>query len=60
MYQTVASVQPDLQAGTPVVEAFPSRPQPACLFMEVSDLAGMEARLEGEPYAAAHHLLWDG
>lgn len=48
MYQTVASVQADLQASTQVKEAFPSRPQQTCLFIEVSDLAGIEAQLQGE------------
>jgi len=48
MYQTVASVQADLQASTTLQDAFPSRPQQVCLFIEVSDLADIEARLEGE------------
>lgn len=48
MYQTVDSVQADLQASSMVSDAFPSRPQQTCLFIEVSDLAGVEARLHGE------------
>jgi hypothetical protein len=48
MYQTVASVQADLQAKAAVKEAFPSHPQQTCLFIEVSDLAGVEERLKGE------------
>jgi hypothetical protein len=48
MYQTVASVQADLQGSAMVKEAFPSQPQQTCLFIEVSDLASVEARLEGE------------
>jgi hypothetical protein len=48
MYQTVASVQADLQASFVVQDAFASRPQQTCLFIEVSDLAGVEARLAGE------------
>lgn len=48
MYQTVRSVQADLQASAAVKDAFPSQPQSTCLFIEVSDLAGVEARLQEE------------
>jgi hypothetical protein len=48
MYQTMASVQADLQAAAAVADAFPSRPQQTCLFIEVGDLADVETRLQGE------------
>jgi hypothetical protein len=48
MYQTLSSVQADLQAKAAVQDAFPSRPQQTCLFIEVSDLADIETRLKGD------------
>jgi hypothetical protein len=48
MYQTVASIQADLAAVASEKEAFPDRPQQTTLFIEVSELADVDARLKGE------------
>jgi hypothetical protein len=48
MYQTIASVQTDLVKSSCVKEAFPGTPQLTCLFVEVSRLAEVEEKLQGE------------
>jgi hypothetical protein len=60
MYQTVASVMADLKATASVKEAFPSGPQQGCLFVEVSDLAGIEARLQGEKIVVPRRTTFYG
>jgi hypothetical protein len=48
MYQSVASVQEDLVAAASVREAFRQESQQTTLYIEVSDLADVESRLQGE------------
>jgi hypothetical protein len=48
MYQTVASVKEDLVASASVAAAFKAEPQQTTLYLEVSSLAEVEKRLQGE------------
>lgn len=48
MYQSVASVEHDTAAGA-ARAAYRTLPQQAYLFVEVDDLASVEARLAGQP-----------
>ena len=48
MYQTLASVQADVVQSSWVKDAFPDTPQRICLFIEVSRLAEVEEKLQGE------------
>jgi hypothetical protein len=48
MYQTSASIREDLLKSASVKEAFRPGPQQVTLFIEVSRLAEVESKLEGE------------
>jgi hypothetical protein len=48
MYQTLASVRADLVAHASAKELVADRTQQTCLFVEVSDLADVDARLRDE------------
>jgi hypothetical protein len=48
MYQTLASVKEDLVASASVAAAFKAEPQQATLYVQVSSVAEVEERLQGE------------
>ena len=48
MYQTTASINEDLVKAASVKEAFPISPQKTMLFIEVTRLAEVEDKLQGE------------